>query len=70
MNSNALNARRRKAIHALAMRGPKFCSMKITQDVRAFVAAGNEAKSPAKLEERSGVRELVANEEKKKKDAA
>jgi phosphomethylpyrimidine synthase len=42
------------------MCGPKFCSMKITQDVRDFVAAGEAQR--AKTD--------VADQEEKEKDAA
>ncbi|MDA7416983.1 phosphomethylpyrimidine synthase ThiC [Xenophilus arseniciresistens] len=34
-----------KEAHFCSMCGPKFCSMKITQDVREFAAAGMQAKS-------------------------
>jgi phosphomethylpyrimidine synthase len=36
-----------KVAHFCSMCGPKFCSMKITQDVRQFVAKENEKKKDA-----------------------
>jgi len=44
-----------KGAHFCSMCGPKFCSMKITQDLRDYVAAGLEGKA---AEFRSGGQEL------------
>ena len=44
-----------KGAHFCSMCGPKFCSMKITQDLREYVAAGMESKA---AEFRSGGQEL------------
>jgi phosphomethylpyrimidine synthase len=46
-HDGTLPAEGHKAAHFCSMCGPKFCSMKITQDVRDFVAAGGAEKKDA-----------------------
>jgi phosphomethylpyrimidine synthase len=65
-HDETLPAEGAKVAHFCSMCGPKFCSMKITQDVRSFVA--NEAKHRAAASAEADT-EFVASEEKKK-DAA
>jgi phosphomethylpyrimidine synthase len=42
MHDETLPAEGAKHAHFCSMCGPKFCSMKITQDVREFVASNPE----------------------------
>jgi len=65
MHDETLPAEGAKHAHFCSMCGPKFCSMKITQDVRSFV----EAEDAAKLEGRSSMRDFVENEDNKNKAA-
>jgi phosphomethylpyrimidine synthase len=69
-HDETLPAEGAKVAHFCSMCGPKFCSMKITHDVRDFVAR-NEAKDHAVAQSaQADNAEFVAKENEKKKDAA
>ncbi|MCU1443389.1 MAG: hydroxymethylpyrimidine synthase, partial [Cryobacterium sp.] len=44
-HDETLPAEASKTAHFCSMCGPKFCSMRISQDVRDYVASGMEKKS-------------------------
>jgi phosphomethylpyrimidine synthase len=59
MHDETLPKDAHKVAHFCSMCGPKFCSMKITQDVRDYAATTNSGRS-AMLEAQKGMAEMSA----------
>jgi phosphomethylpyrimidine synthase len=57
MHDETLPKEAHKVAHFCSMCGPKFCSMKITQDVRDYAAKTNAGKS-AMIEAEAGMAEM------------
>jgi len=59
MHDETLPKEAHKVAHFCSMCGPKFCSMKITQDVRDYAAKTNAGRS-AMIEAEQGMAEMSA----------